>query len=67
MRIPNTRKFRITSPDGRLTATVIAVLPKGADVNAYLEDVRKRFDWKAYEQSLEKQFKVRVAGKRGGR
>ena len=65
MGIPNTRKFRITSPDGRLTATIVAVVPKGADVNAYLEDVKKRFDWNSYEQSLEKQFKVRVSGKRG--
>lgn len=60
MRIPNTRRIRLTSPDGRLTATVVAVVPKGADFQAYLEDLQKRFDWKAWEQSLQKQFKVRV-------
>jgi hypothetical protein len=60
MSIPNTRRFRITSPDGVNNATVVAVLPKGADVNAYLTDVSSRFDWKAYAEAQAKQFKVRV-------
>jgi hypothetical protein len=60
MSIPNVRRFRITSPDGGQVATVMAVLPKGADVNAYLTDASKRFDWKAFTELRNKQFKVRV-------
>jgi len=51
MGIPNVRRYRITSPDGKHTTTLMAVLPKGADVNAYLADAAKRFDWAAYEGS----------------
>ena len=50
MSIPNTRRFKITSPDGTQTATVVAVLPKGIDVDAYLADVRSRYDWKAHSE-----------------
>ena len=60
MGLPNVRRFRITSPDGGQTATVMAVLPKGADVGAYLTDASKRFDWKAYNEAQQKQFKIRV-------
>ena len=60
MAIPNTRRFRISSPDGLQSATVVAVVPKGADMNAYLTDVSSRFDWKAYAEQQAKQFKVRV-------
>ena len=59
MAIPNVRRFRITSPDGK-TATLMAVLPKGTDVSAYVEDASKRFDWKAWEDQQAKTFKVRV-------
>jgi len=38
----------------------MAVLPKDADVSAYLSDAAKRFDWKAYGDAQAKQFKVRV-------
>ena len=41
-------------------ATIMAVLPKDADVTAYLSDASKRFDWKAYGDAQAKQFKVRV-------
>lgn len=60
MGIANVRRFRITQPDGGQTATVMAVLPKGADVDAYLADAAKRFDWKGYTEAQQKQFKVRV-------
>ena len=60
MSIPNVRRFRITHPEGGQTATVMAVLPKGADVDAYLVDAAKRFDWKAHNESQQKQFKIRV-------
>ncbi len=38
----------------------MAVLPKGADVDQYLADASKRFDWKGWEEMQQKQFKVRV-------
>jgi len=60
MGIPNVKRYRITSPDGKRTATLMAVLPKGADVGAYLAEAAKRFDWEAYEESLKTHFKVRV-------
>ena len=60
MAIPNVRRFRISSPDGGQIATVMAVLPKGTDVDAYVADAAKRFDWKAYGEAQLKQFKVRV-------
>jgi hypothetical protein len=60
MAIPNVRRFRITHPDGGQTATVMAVLPKGADVDAYLKDVTNRFDWKAHSEAQARQFKIRV-------
>ena len=60
MSIPNVRRFRISNPDGGQTATVMAVLPKGADVDAYLLDAAKRYDWKGHGEAQLKQFKVRV-------
>ena len=59
MSIPNVRRFRISSPDGGQTATVMAVLPKGADVDAYVSDASKRFDWKAYAEAQQKQKKAK--------
>jgi hypothetical protein len=38
----------------------MAVLPKGADVDAYLSDAAKRYDWKGHGEAQLKQFKVRV-------
>ena len=60
MSIPNVKRYRITSPDGTATASLMAVLPKNADVNAYLSDAAARFDWKAYAEAQAKQFKIRV-------
>lgn len=60
MAIPNVRRLRINHPDGAQHATVMAVLPKGADIDAYLKDVVSRFDWKAHSEAQAKQFKVRV-------
>ena len=60
MGIPNVKRFRITSPDGKHTTTLMAVLPKGADVDAYLADATKRFDWEAHEEAHKQRFKVRV-------
>ncbi len=58
--IPNVKRYRITSPDGTTTASLMAVLPKSVDVNAYLSEAAQRFDWKAYQEAQAKQFKVRV-------
>lgn len=60
MSIPNVKKYRISSPDGSQTATLMAVLPKNADVDAYLEDATKRFDWKGHAEAQQRQFKIRV-------
>ncbi|MBI1792360.1 MAG: hypothetical protein HYR60_32965 [Acidobacteria bacterium] len=60
MSIPNVKRFRITSPDGAQSTTLMAVLPKDADVNAYLSEASKRFDWKAHAEAQQKQFKIRV-------
>jgi len=60
MSIPNVKRYRITSPDGSLTATLMAVLPKSVDVNQYVSEAAQRFDWKAYQELQNKQFKVRV-------
>jgi hypothetical protein len=60
MAIPNVKRYRISSPDGTMTASLMAVLPKNVDVNAYLSDAAQRFDWKAYAELQQKQFKVRV-------
>ncbi len=60
MAIPNTKKYRIKNPGGPGYATVVAVLPKEADVNGYLKDAAARFDWKAWEEMKATQGKVRV-------
>ena len=60
MGIPNARKYSIYKPDSGERATVVAVLPKGADVKAYLDDAAKRFDWKSWEERKASVSKVRV-------
>ena len=60
MSIPNVKRYRISSPDGSMTASLMAVLPKDVDVSKYLSDAAQRFDWKAYNEAQQKQFKIRV-------
>jgi hypothetical protein len=60
MAIPNVKRYRITSPDGTMTASLMAVLPKDVNVDEYLSDAAKRFDWKAHAEAVARQFKVRV-------
>ena len=60
MAIPNVKRFRISSPDGTMNATLMAVLPKGADVDAYVKDASARYDWKGHKDQLAAQYKVRV-------
>jgi hypothetical protein len=51
MSIPNVKRYRITSPDGSMSASLMAVLPKDIDVNKYLSEASQRFDWKAYQEA----------------
>jgi hypothetical protein len=60
MGIPNVKRFRITSPDGKDTATMMAVVPKGTDLDAYLQEATKRFDWKSWNEQKASMNKVRV-------
>ncbi|MGH9629649.1 MAG: hypothetical protein ACRD7E_15140 [Bryobacteraceae bacterium] len=60
MAIPNIKRFRIFSPDGADSATLMAVLPKNTDVDAYLKDAAARFDWKGHREAKVSQFKIRV-------
>jgi hypothetical protein len=60
MGIPNVKRFRIQSPDGKHVATLMSVLPKGTDVATYLAEAAKRFDWAAHEDAQKQHFKVRV-------
>ena len=59
MSIPNVKRFRVSSPEGEV-ATIMAVLPKGADVDAYLKDATARFDWKAWRDLKSSHIKIRV-------
>jgi len=38
----------------------MAVLPKDADVDAYLKDAVARHDHKAFQEAKDKMFKIRV-------
>ena len=59
MAIPNVKRYKITGPDGDV-ASVMAVLPKDVDIDAYLKDASSRFDWKAHKEAKASVFKVRV-------
>ncbi len=59
-KIPNVKRFRITSPDGTMSATLMAVLPKSTDPEVYVAEASKRFDWKAWQEQQQKTFKIRV-------
>ena len=43
-----------------MSAPLMAVLPKDIDVAKYLSEASQRFDWKAYQEAQQKQFKIRV-------
>lgn len=60
MAIPNAKKYQIRRPESADVATIVAVLPKDADVQAYLSDAAKRFDWKAWDDQKASMNKVRV-------
>jgi hypothetical protein len=58
--IANTKSYQITNPETGERASVIAVLPKSADLDAYLDGAAKRFDWKAWSDQRASVNKVRV-------
>lgn len=60
MSIPNVKRYRLSSADGTEHATLMAVLPKGTDVEQYLKEASERFDWKAYRDMKASVNKVRV-------
>jgi hypothetical protein len=59
MAIPNVKRYTITGPEGDV-ASVMAVLPKDVDLNAYLTEASSRFDWKSYKEGKASVNKVRV-------
>jgi hypothetical protein len=60
MAIPNVKRYRPFCPTCNETFTLMAVLPGQADVDAYLKDAVARHDHKAYQESKQAHFKVRV-------
>jgi hypothetical protein len=60
MAIPNVKRFRPFCPTCNESFTVMAVLPREANVDAYLEDVVKRHDHKAFMDAKSLHTKVRV-------
>jgi hypothetical protein len=60
MGIPNVKRFRPFCPVCNESFSLMAVVPKEADVNAYLADVVARHDHKAYQEAKQLHFKIRV-------
>lgn len=60
MGIPNVKRFRPYCPTCNDNFTLMAVLPKDADVDKYLSEAIARHDHKAFQDSKVQQFKVRV-------
>ncbi|MGA2118053.1 MAG: hypothetical protein ABSH56_25290 [Bryobacteraceae bacterium] len=60
MAIPNVKRFRPYCPTCNDNFTVMAVLPKEADVDGYLADAVVRHDHKAFQEAKAGHFKVRV-------
>jgi hypothetical protein len=60
MAIPNIKRFRPFCPTCNDYYTLMAILPKDADVDAYLNDAIARHDHKSFKEAKEKMNKVRV-------
>jgi hypothetical protein len=60
MAIPNVTRFRPFCPVCNDSFTLMAVVPKGTDVQAYLADAITRHDHKAYQEAKQLHVKVRV-------
>jgi len=60
MAIANVKRFRPFCPTCNDNFTIMAVLPREANVDAYLTDVVSRHDHKAFMDAKNAMFKVRV-------
>lgn len=60
MAIPNVTRFRPFCPTCNDSFTLMAVVPKSANIEAYLADAVARHDHKAYQEAKQLHFKVRV-------
>ena len=60
MAIPNVKRFRPFCPTCNESFTLMSVLPKDTDVDAYLKDAVARHDHKAFLEAKQQQFKIRV-------
>jgi hypothetical protein len=58
--IPNIKRFRPFCPTCADHFTLMAVLPKGTDVDVYVSDAIARHDHKAFQEAKQQQFKIRV-------
>ena len=60
MSIPNVKRFRPFCPTCNESFTLMAVLPREADVDKYLTDAVARHDHKAFQEAKQAHFKIRV-------
>jgi hypothetical protein len=60
MAIPNVKRFRPFCPTCKDNFTLMAVLPKDANVDSYLADAVSRHDHKAFSDAKAQMSKVRV-------
>ncbi|MGA3017966.1 MAG: hypothetical protein ABSF62_12665 [Bryobacteraceae bacterium] len=60
MAIPNVKRFRPFCPTCDDNFTLMAVLPRDADVGKYLSDAVARHDHKAFQEGKTLHVKVRV-------
>ena len=60
MGIPNVRRFRPFCEVCNETFTVMAVVPKDTNIEAYLAGAVARHDHKAYQEAKVQHFKIRV-------
>jgi hypothetical protein len=60
MAIPNVKRFRPFCGTCNDSFTLMAVLPKDADVDKYLAEAVARHDHKQFQDAKTAQFKVRV-------
>jgi hypothetical protein len=60
MAIPNVKRLRPFCPTCNESYTLMAVLPKGADLDSYMADAVSRHDHKAFQEAKTLHKKVRV-------
>jgi len=60
MAIPNVKRFRPFCPTCNSSFTLMAVLPKDANVDAFLTDAVGRHDHKSFAEAKAAMSKVRV-------